>query len=149
MDDSQFVEMLLKKRHLYKETLKHPNNTIKDLKYKNYKNVIEKSKRYMKLEYYRTKCIEFKSNTKKLWGMIKKITGKVNDKSTVISCIKVDTIEHYDATGITNTLGKYFSSVGEAYANKITKSSIPINNYISKTPQNQNSMLLQPLIKLN
>ena len=142
MDDGWTVEMLLTEATSLQRNFETSNDIRKEIKYKNYKNPLERTKHYVKLEYYRTKCTEFRSNTKKLWGMINKIAGKANDKSTVINCIKVDAIEHYDATGITNNLGKYFSSVGESYANSITNSSIPINIHINKMPQNQNSMFM-------
>ena len=61
----------------------------------------------------------YRKNSKKLWGMKNKIAGRSNDKSTVKSCIKVDSIEYYDAQSITNELGKYFADVGETYADKI------------------------------
>ena len=70
-------------------------------------------------------------------GIINEIAGKSNDKSTVINCIKVDAIDHYDSHGITNALGKYFATVGETYAKSISQPSNPVSNYISKIPQNQ------------
>ena len=47
------------------------------------------------MEYYRNKCIECKTNTKKLWNVINTIIGKTNKKSHTIDSIKVDNILKY------------------------------------------------------
>ena len=51
--------------------------------------------------------------------MINKISGKNNDKTSIIDYIKVDNIEYYDSQGITNNLCKYFTNIGENLASKI------------------------------
>ena len=51
--------------------------------------------------------------------MINKISGKNNDKTSIIDYIKVDNIEYYDSSGITNNLCKYFANIGENLAYKI------------------------------
>ena len=51
--------------------------------------------------------------------MINKISGKNNDKTSIIDYIKVENIEYYDSLGITNNLCKYFANIGENLASKI------------------------------
>ena len=83
------------------------------------------------MSYYQNKCLEFKYNSKKLWGMINNIAGKLNDKTNIIESIKVDNMEYFDAFGITNRLCKYFAHVGENFSAKIPKSKKNINEYLS------------------
>ena len=76
--------------------------------------------------------------------MINNITGKTNDKTSVIESIKVDNIEHYDASGITNGLCKYFANVGENFLSKIPKAKKDINEYLSKITKNNASLYMTP-----
>ena len=79
--------------------------------------------------------------------MINEITGKCNDKSSIIDSIKSDNVLYYDAKNITNSLGKYFSTVGENYANKITPPAKTIESYLGKIPINNHSIYLPPTDK--
>ena len=96
----------------YKEALKHKGNQHHWKKYKLYKSILDKIKRYLKMTFYHNKCLEFKHNSKKLWTMINNISGKTNDKTTLIDSVKVDNIEYFDAFGVTNNLCKYFYACG-------------------------------------
>ena len=98
----------------------------------------------MRIDYYKNKCVEFRNNSKKLWNMINKISGKNNDKTSIIDYIKVDNIEYYDSLGITNNLCKYFANIGENLASKIPKSNKHINEYLAKIERNEKSLFLRP-----
>ena len=52
--------------------------------YKEYNKTLRKLIRTTKNSYYQEMCAVFKSQTKKLWGLINKISGKKSDKSTLI-----------------------------------------------------------------
>ena len=98
----------------------------------------------MRIDYYKNKCLEFRNNSKKLWDMINKISGKNNDKTSIIDYIKVDNIEYYDRVGITNNLCKYFANIGENLSSKIPKSNKSINEYLAKIKRNEKSLFLRP-----
>ena len=53
--------------------------------------------------------------------MINNIAGKTSDKTSIIGSTKVENIEHFSASGITNGLCKYFAQVGENFSSKIPK----------------------------
>ena len=76
--------------------------------------------------------------------MINKISGKNNDKTSIIDYIKVDNIEYYDSVGITNNLCKYFTNIGEDLSSKIPKSNKSINEYLAKIKRNEKSLFLRP-----
>ena len=97
----------------------------------------------MKL-YYHNKCSEYKNNTSKLWHTINEIMGKVNDKSCVIDHITVNGVTDSTAKGIGKAFGKFFSSVGKHYAEKIPSSKKYIDDYLVAIRCNKSSIFLTP-----
>ena len=55
-----------------------------ETKYKNYRSLLQKIKHKAKQTYYHDCCVEFKGNTKKLWGVMNSAVNKLSDKSSVI-----------------------------------------------------------------
>ena len=105
-----------KSKQLFKKSLTDPNYQIK---YNNYLKCLNKIKRAAKLSYYQQKCIDYKQNTKKLWGLINKINKKTVDKSTLITKIKKDNIIYQSGSDVSNILMKHFATIGKTYAEKI------------------------------
>ena len=134
-----------KKLYLYKQTLKTKNTQKDKLKYTEYRNTLQKIIRTAKTTYYNKKCMESRTNIKRLWGIINEIIGKKRNKETTIDAIKVVNILRYNPKTIANELGNYFSNVGSTYAKKIPTSTKPIADYISKIPQNPQSLYFAPI----
>ena len=84
-------------------------------KYKKYNLLLRKTIRIAKVKFYNDMCCEYKSQTKKLWGLINEITGKKNDKSGAIEYLDIDGIREYNAQTISNRFAKYFSEVGKQF----------------------------------
>ena len=131
-----------KARKLYKNTLKETSNESDLLKYKTYNNALSKLKRTAKRTYYLVKCETFKHNTRKLWEVINEISGKVNDKTSIIDCICVEDIAHYKSKDIANAFGSYFGDIGKRFANKIPASTYGINHYLERIRINKLSLFL-------
>ena len=112
---------------MYGESLHCPLN---HQKYKNYNNALRKTIKKAKIDYYKDKCREFKTQTKKLWKLINEISGKKNDKSNLVEYLKIDDIQVYNAKKISNSFAKYFSEVGEKFAKKIPSPKTPISEYL-------------------
>ena len=83
---------ITKKLQLYKQTLKKTCSQQLIQKYKDYRNTLQKIIRQAKMNYYTTKCLESKTNTKRLWNLINEIIGKKTKTETTIDAIKVDNI---------------------------------------------------------
>ena len=66
-----------------------------------------------------------------MWNLINSVTGKVRDKSCVISKISVGSLDFTSLEKIANILGNQFANVGKNYAQKI-KSDTPIKEYLDK-----------------
>ena len=89
-------------------------------------------------------CSEYKSQTKKLWGLINEIAGKKNDKSGAIEYLDIDGIREYSAQTISNRFAKYFSEVGKQFSNRIPSPSKPIKDYLHLIQSNRSSLFLHP-----
>ena len=130
-------------KHSYKPTLLSKSNEQIN-KYKTYRNTLQKAIRYCKSQYYLNKCIEYKNNSRKLWNLINCKISKCNNKTDSIDKIKVENIYKTDASSITNTLCKHFSTVGKNYAEEIPNSITNINACIQKITNNNKTLFLTP-----
>ena len=75
------------------------------------------------------------------------ITNKTTNKSSLIEHLNIDNIEVYNATEIAYEFTRYFSSIGETYANKIGKPTTSISKYISNIVINPQSIFFNPTSK--
>ena len=111
-----------------------------ETRYKNYKSLLQKIKCKAKQPYYQTRCVEFKGNTNKLWAMMNTAVNKLPDKSSVIDELTVDGMKITHPNSIADSLGSYFASVGDKFAQKIPTPKTDVNEYISKIHETSNSM---------
>ena len=114
-------------------------------KYKEFMTILRKCKRKLKLNYYQNKCNEFRKNGKKMWTLINKINGRINDKTCIIDYLKVNNIKYLSGKDISNQFGKYFSSVGKKFALKVGEPKIPLQSYLERIPFNPKSMFFEPV----
>ena len=128
---------------LYRAFL-HDKSSQNESKYLNYRNTLKKVKRRCKIDHYHQKCSEFRQNTKKLWKIINQVKGKCQDKSTIITCLKIDNVKNYNSSNICDHLGKYFATVGENYASKIPNSEKNIKDYVVNIRSIEKSIYLRP-----
>ena len=83
--------------------------------YRSYRNTVTVLKRKCKILYYQEKCVEFKLNSKALWKIINKISGKENDKSNIITCIREGGIGHNNSKDIANIFNNHFNYWKEVF----------------------------------
>ena len=131
-------------KFLYKQTLLPNccNETIE--KYKEYNRLLQRLKRISKINHYDSLCIKHKANTKQLWQIINRVISSTQDKTNIISCLKIDNIKTYNPRQIAEGFGKYFASVGESFAKRIRKSKQSINDLLSKIDRNPASLFARP-----
>ena len=138
------LNSIKKCKSLYKQTLL-PNCCNKVLeKYKNYNRVLQRLKRVSKTTHYETLCIKHKANTKQLWRVINGVISVTNDKTNIISCLKIDNIKTYNPMQIAEGFGEYFANVGKTFANRIQKPQQDISKYLDKIERNPKSMFARP-----
>ena len=128
-------------KKLYGESLQCP---LTREKYKDYNNALGKSFKKAKIDYYKETCREYKMQTNKLWKLINEISGKRNDKSNLVDCLKIDDVQVYNAKKISNSFAWYFSEVGEKFAKKIPSPTRSISEYMKVKGSNTRSIFLEP-----
>ena len=141
---SGLVISINKQRKLYQNSIQFGAKEKDITKYKKYRNMLTKLKRFTKISYYRSKCHEYKNNTKKLWNLVNSCIGKSNDKSTVIELIKIGNLKLLDGNRIANEFGQYFSKIGKTYADNINPPKTSITDYLKVIPRNAKSLYLTP-----
>ena len=132
-------------KKLYSRSIRSDSTETECLAYRDYARCLTRLKRFAKKQYYESKCEEFKHNTKELWNIINEVCSKSNDKTSAIEYLKIDNIHEYKADKISNHLGKYFSSVGQSYAEKIPKPRQTADYYLGKLTTNISSIMLLPV----
>ena len=128
---------------LYKETLK-ATATCKDItKYKEHRNMYNRTKQCLKLQYYQHKATEFIYDSKKLWGILNQVIGKMKNKGSIIPFITVEGLKIHSPCRIANEFGKSYSTIGESMASKITQGQHNIDYYLAKMPRNITSLVMR------
>ena len=145
---SGIMTSIIKSKKLYKATLCNKANVKMFEKYHKYNKQLQKIKRASKKMYYQTKCIEFRSNTRKLWKTINKLCNSQNDKSSVVYLLKIGDRRCANSQLIADEFGNYFSSVGESYANKIPQSNKNIREYLNMMQNSKKSIFMEPCTEL-
>ena len=135
-------------KKLYSKSIRSEATDTEVKEYKAYNSLLQRLKRVAKKNYYGTKCIEFKNNTKMFWKIINEVSGKTNNKDSLIDSLKIDNIHVYESQKIANTFGKYFATVGERFANKIPKPCRNIDDYLTKIRQNESSLFMNPCTEI-
>ena len=142
--NASILKCIKKQKIPDKATLKKDCIECDREKYKNFRSCLTKLKRYCKLDYYKTKCIEFKSNTQKLWRLVNIALKKTKDKTCIIDCIQTGNIKHYESDAIAESLAVYFATVGKEYKNNIPKPQMDTTSYNKKIPNCPTSMYMRP-----
>ena len=106
-------------KNLYKKTLKEGCDDQTRETYILYRNCLNRIKRTCKMQYFQSKCNQYKNNTKKLWELINKSIGKTSNKNCIIDKIRVGNVEHVEPKEIANELCNYYSNIGAKLANSI------------------------------
>ena len=138
------LKSIKRHKYLYTKSLRVCSNTENHLKYKHYRNTLTKLKQHCKLDYYHSKCVEFRTNTTALWNVINKITNRSNNKTSIIDHLEDGGISYNNPKDIANIFSTHFSTVGKNNANSIKNSVKNIREYLSAITKNTKSMFWQP-----
>ena len=138
---------LRRQRLMYKKQL-NSDTSISTCNYKNYRNALKSLIRKSTKMYLHEKCLQYKQDSRKLWQLVNKLIGKQSNKKNSIESLRINNILKYDPESITNEFCKFFSSIGEKYANKIQTQPNEINTYLNKMKECPNTMYLTPTSSL-
>ena len=132
-----------KSKRLYCKSLKSDCPKIRN-HYKEYSSTLKKSIKQAKQLFHQQQCNDFKYNSRKLWQVINKITGHLNDKMSSIDYLTIDGVQEYDGNAVSNSLAKYFSTVGKKFADKIPNSTRNVKEYLSRLQGNTSNLFFEP-----
>ena len=135
---------ITKSKKLYGDTLCKHATEIDRLRYSNYRNTLNEVKRACQINYYSERCIALKNNGKELWRLINHVVNKQSDKTCSVDCLEIDNLKTFQSKEIANEFGKYFSTIGNEFASKITKPKNNIDHYLSKITHTNDSLFLNP-----
>ena len=104
MDQQRSKEILQEKQKLYIKFLK-TKTLEEEFKYKTYKSLFKKLRKKAKITYYSKLLHKYEADSKRIWQVMKEITGKQKIKSNILpQQIKVDkTIIQINKTLLNNS----------------------------------------------
>ncbi len=118
---------------MYKKVHGLDKNSPEYQRYKDFRNTYNKLKRKAKSKFYMDKIEEFKTNSKKLWSLLRSITGKSNDKSSFATEFVIGGSKISQPDLISNEFCKFYSTMGGKLASKIGPSRKPFTEYMAKS----------------
>ena len=118
----------------------------KMVQYKLYRNLFNSTKRKAKREYYIAKIEQFRTDAKKMWKILKEITGKNNDKSSCSNSFTINGSSVSDSNIIRNEFSKYYSTMGKNLVERIGPSLKHFSEFMP--PQADSSLYLYPTSQL-
>ena len=84
--------------------------------------------------YYSSKILEFKTNTKKTWGVMKEIIGKArNTESSLPIKLVIEKKEVTEIKDIAEKFNNFFTNVGPNIAKKVPNSSNSFTSFLNQT----------------
>ncbi len=113
------IESSKKCDKMYKKVSGLPKDDVRFYEYKAYRNCYNSLKRKAKNTFYIKKIIDYKHNAKRLWKILKEISGKAHDKSTFSNSFNIDGLLTSDPHTIANGFCQFYKSVGKKFASKI------------------------------
>ena len=137
------LRSLTKQKKLYKKSRDVASGKVID-EYKIYKATLQKIIHRSKQDYFMKKCIEYKSNTKKMWNLINSVVRKSNNKHNIIDCLRKENLVLTNENEIANEFGKYSASIGKNSAEKIPRAKNTIDHYWSKITSESSLIYLFP-----
>ncbi len=130
------------KSKLFKKKLTKPTQ-INIANYIMFRDKYNKTKKQMKHNYYHNILEANIHNMKKTWQTLKRVLGKLNDKSNFPQTFKINNMDVTDKTEISEGFNSYFSNIGNT-----TSQNVPLSNKHFSTFLNNrvvHSMFLEPV----
>ena len=138
------LQSIKKQKCLYAKWAKNKTCDLAYERYTSYRNVLKRLRRYSKKKFYADKCEAYKSNTKQLWKLINKCSGKISDKSSLIDYLTIGGIKQSESDIIADEFAKFFFSIGKEYSNKIKPSASTAEHYLNKIKGCPKTLFMYP-----
>ncbi len=128
---------------LYKQQLGTAKTDPKHTKYIAYRNKLNNLKRSAKRQYYFSRLVAFKNESRKLWSVLNSVIGKTRNKMELPDKITdINNIEISGSQNIADTFCEFYTNVGANLASKIPTANKGFEYYMKK--HCNNSLFLAP-----
>ena len=104
---------------LYRKVLHMPHDSADYVAYKQYRNMYNMLRRKAKFQYNNDLISACRNDSKKMWKVLNRITGKIRNKSSLSDEIIIDGIKSANQKEISNAFAKYYSEIGKRMSEKI------------------------------
>lgn len=128
---------------LYKLKINKPKTNLHYINYINHRNVYNNLKRLTKKQYFSEQLDLYKMDIRKTWQTLNQIIGRKNDKTSLSEFFEIDGKKTNNPLTISNGFCKYFSEVGQKFADAIPKANKHFAEYLTSEPC-KNSMFFTP-----
>ena len=91
---------------MYKKVLHKPHDSEEYIAYKRYRNMYSRIRRKAKFQYNYDLISACRNDSKKIWEILNRVTGKVRKKSNLSEEIIVDGIKESNQKTISNAFAK-------------------------------------------
>ena len=134
-------------KELYKKMIQDRTNMVNRIKYTDYNNVLQKTKRAAKRSYYYDQCVQHQGNTKKLWKTINHVIHCTNNKTEVVEKLKIQNLDEHRGDRIAEEFARYFATIGEKYSTNMPPPKKTLSEYLCKIKPYGNSIFITPVTK--
>ena len=123
---------------LYKDYINNKSNQELHTRFKEYRNLYNKTKRLAKSQYYMEQFIEYKNDVRKTWELVNTLTGRMSHKKHSIKSLDNSGTLTSNPKCIAKLFANHFASVS-------SPSKQPTNfSTFNHIPQNHNSFFFAP-----
>jgi hypothetical protein len=119
------------KENMYKKSIGKPKNSQCYLKFIQYRNIYNKTKRVCKQQYYKDELSLHQNDPRRLWKLLNQVIGRTKSTKTISEEFIVDNKLINNRTEICEQFCKYFSEIGQKYASKIPTSKKTFVEYLT------------------
>ena len=106
-------------QEMFKKVHKLPHNSIEYMEYKNYRNTYKKLRRTAKFNYLHDLVWKSRKDSKRLWAVLNRITGKIRNKKEIPNEISINGVLSKDKKIISDGFAMYYSEIGANIAKDI------------------------------
>jgi hypothetical protein len=123
------LKSIKKKNRLYKQFIKTPNS-IRESRYKIFRNKLTHVIRKAKRSYYESKFESAKNDLKLTWKLINEVINKRNNKPSIPTRFLSDNETLTDPTKIAERFCSFFTNVGPTLAKKIPPVDVSFRSFL-------------------
>lgn len=137
----------LKCLKMFKKVLHLPRDSEKYQEYRDYRKMYQSLRRKMKFNYFQEIISKHRNNSKKLWGILNKIRGKLSNKQNLSDEIIINGMKDSNERNISNAFAKFYSEIGKTMVEKIAQNGTTKDPISYIKTRVRNSCFLYPVSK--